>query len=184
MKKFTVYHIPGIKVGCTTNIKARMKSNEKKYTFKEFYILGSFDDIQIASDMEIYYHSKAGYKFSGFSPYTQVYAACKKGRNNGGTMSGRTHSSKTKKLQSDVQLTLNETKETCPNCGFIGAGGSMKRWHFDNCGREDRHAVDAKHPWIDKPVIKCPHCEVTSKNEGAMNRWHFDNCKFNIKESQ
>lgn len=23
--------------------------------------------------------------------------------------------------------------KTCPHCGFIGAGGSMKRWHFDNC---------------------------------------------------
>ena len=22
---------------------------------------------------------------------------------------------------------------TCPHCGKIGAGGSMKRWHFDNC---------------------------------------------------
>ena len=22
---------------------------------------------------------------------------------------------------------------TCPHCGKVGAGGSMKRWHFDNC---------------------------------------------------
>jgi len=24
-------------------------------------------------------------------------------------------------------------KKTCPHCGFVGGGGSMKRWHFDNC---------------------------------------------------
>ena len=23
--------------------------------------------------------------------------------------------------------------ETCPHCGTIGGGGSMRRWHFDNC---------------------------------------------------
>lgn len=22
---------------------------------------------------------------------------------------------------------------TCPSCGTVGSGGSMKRWHFDNC---------------------------------------------------
>ena len=26
--------------------------------------------------------------------------------------------------------------------------------------------------------IKCPHCEMASKNRGNMNRYHFDNCKF------
>jgi hypothetical protein len=24
-------------------------------------------------------------------------------------------------------------KKTCPHCGFIGAGGNMGRYHFDNC---------------------------------------------------
>lgn len=26
--------------------------------------------------------------------------------------------------------------------------------------------------------IKCPHCEMISKQRGNMNRYHFDNCKF------
>jgi len=25
--------------------------------------------------------------------------------------------------------------------------------------------------------LKCPHCDVTSKNRSNMNRYHFDNCK-------
>lgn len=24
-------------------------------------------------------------------------------------------------------------KKTCPYCGFVGAGGNMTRYHFDNC---------------------------------------------------
>ena len=29
-------------------------------------------------------------------------------------------------------------KIQCPNCGKIGGGGSMKRWHFDNCKDKDK----------------------------------------------
>lgn len=25
------------------------------------------------------------------------------------------------------------TKSICPHCGFIGGGGNMKRYHFENC---------------------------------------------------
>jgi hypothetical protein len=28
---------------------------------------------------------------------------------------------------------FKHVEKTCPYCGKIGAGGSMKRWHFDNC---------------------------------------------------
>lgn len=28
-----------------------------------------------------------------------------------------------------------------------------------------------------KPIVKCPHCEVTGRQGGAMSRYHFDNCR-------
>lgn len=28
-----------------------------------------------------------------------------------------------------------------------------------------------------RPMTKCPHCEVESKNMSCLMRWHFDNCK-------
>lgn len=28
---------------------------------------------------------------------------------------------------------------TCTHCGFTGAGGSMKRWHHDNCKQRSNH---------------------------------------------
>lgn len=30
---------------------------------------------------------------------------------------------------------LEKKQHRCPNCGHIGKGGAMKRWHFDNCKR-------------------------------------------------
>jgi hypothetical protein len=30
-------------------------------------------------------------------------------------------------------LGLEHPKRTCPNCDFVGTGGAMNRWHFDNC---------------------------------------------------
>ena len=59
-----------------------------------------------------------------------------------------------------------QEKVACPVCGKIGGISSMKRFHFDNCGKE-------------QPVQKvdCSECGV----EGGitnMKRYHFDNCKF------
>lgn len=31
--------------------------------------------------------------------------------------------------------------------------------------------------WDHKPFIKCPYCDISSKNGSAMKRWHFTNCK-------
>jgi len=30
----------------------------------------------------------------------------------------------------------NNTPRECPHCGKIGSGGSMNRWHFDNCKKK------------------------------------------------
>jgi len=31
-----------------------------------------------------------------------------------------------------------------------------------------------------RPIIKCPHCSMESKNNANMVRYHFDNCKFKV----
>lgn len=35
-----------------------------------------------------------------------------------------------------------------------------------------------KQAWINKPLIQCPYCEISSKNKGNMTRHHFNNCKY------
>lgn len=34
-------------------------------------------------------------------------------------------------------MKLGKVEMTCPVCGKIGIGNSMKRWHFDNCKHKD-----------------------------------------------
>lgn len=39
------------------------------------------------------------------------------------------------------------------------------------------HKQKLKDSWIDRPIIKCPHCSMESKHISNMRRYHFDNCK-------
>ena len=34
--------------------------------------------------------------------------------------------------------------------------------------------------WDIREMIKCPHCDIKSKNMANMKRWHFNNCKENL----
>lgn len=45
---------------------------------------------------------------------------------------GKTPSEETKEKLRQANQGKKETF-TCPHCGRVGGGGSMKRWHFDNC---------------------------------------------------
>lgn len=58
---------------------------------------------------------------------------------------------------------------TCPICNMTGGSNSMKRFHFENCGK----------PYLMKKE-KCPYCGIES-NKNILKRWHFDNCKYKNK---
>jgi predicted RNA-binding Zn-ribbon protein involved in translation (DUF1610 family) len=57
----------------------------------------------------------------------------------------------------------NKATVTCPTCGKTGQYVNMKRWHFENCGKE-------------RKLYTCPHCGANKALPGVM-RYHFDNCK-------
>lgn len=60
---YYIYHIPGIKIGCTNNIHRRMK--QQGYTV--FTILETHTDIQIASERERSLQKEYGYRIdSGY----------------------------------------------------------------------------------------------------------------------
>lgn len=56
---YYVYHIKGIKVGCTNNLKRRV---EKEQGYKDYTVLFESEDIKKASDAERHYQKKLGYK--------------------------------------------------------------------------------------------------------------------------
>ena len=49
--KYKIYHIPGVKIGCTTNVKKRVEE-EQGYKPDEYDILYETDDIVEASEAE------------------------------------------------------------------------------------------------------------------------------------
>jgi hypothetical protein len=54
---YYIYHIPGVKVGCTKNLTTRMK----RQGFSEYEILETHTDIDIASNREIELQNQYGY---------------------------------------------------------------------------------------------------------------------------
>ena len=56
---FYIYHIKGIKIGCTNDLKKRV---EKTQGYKDYEILATTDSIKEASKLEIYFQNKLNYK--------------------------------------------------------------------------------------------------------------------------
>jgi hypothetical protein len=80
---YYIYHIPGIKIGCSTEPQRRVKT--QGYT--DFNILEEHTDIHIASNREIELQKEYGYKVDNTS-YEQSYDWCNRGYSNGGKKTG------------------------------------------------------------------------------------------------
>ena len=88
---YYIYHIPGVKIGCTT----RPKSRVSQQGYSSYEILETHDCIDRASERELELQKEYGYKVDT-TPYWKVYKqreqtrsleACKKG----GLIRGNTH---------------------------------------------------------------------------------------------
>ena len=58
---YYLYHVPGVKIGVTKNIKERVE-NQQGYIESEYDILMSSDDINTISEWEIKLQKKFGYR--------------------------------------------------------------------------------------------------------------------------
>lgn len=63
---YYVYHIPGVKIGCTKNLKQRI--NQQK--FSHYEIIEEWDDVYMASKRELELQKQYGYKVDNI-PYYQ-----------------------------------------------------------------------------------------------------------------
>ena len=72
---YYIYHIPGIKIGCTKHIEKRIKQQG----FTEFEILETHTDIDIASDREIELQKQYGYSEPSNTNYKQHIEFAKAG---------------------------------------------------------------------------------------------------------
>ncbi len=69
--KYKIYHIPGKKIGCTTNIERRVVQ-EQGFKVGEYEILFETDDIKEAADAEKQLQKDLGYKVD-MKPYDKLF---------------------------------------------------------------------------------------------------------------
>jgi hypothetical protein len=67
---YCIYHIPGVKIGVTNNVKHRVEQ-QQGYTEDEYEILEMSDDIRYISKKELYLQQLYGYRIDE-KPYNKL----------------------------------------------------------------------------------------------------------------
>jgi hypothetical protein len=115
--KYYIYHIEGVKIGCSTNPKKRVK--EQGYT--EYQIVESHSDIGIAADRELELQKEYGYKVDSVR-YNQSLINWSKKKINGHPKAFKTI---VKSLDNSFERVYDSLSEACRDLG-LDKGNSLK----------------------------------------------------------
>ncbi len=166
MKTYYIYHIPGVKIGCTNTLKKRMKDQG----FTSWEIIEEHTDIYEASDREIELQKQYGYEVDRI-PYHESKRRLQKGVETSWknatpekkfertSVAGKVGIKKVQEMYSKEERAawtrkagLSTSKEHKQSAGGIGGSKTAKKEY------------------------QCPHCNHIGVSN-LMFRWHFDNCK-------
>jgi hypothetical protein len=160
---YYIYHIEGIKIGCTTQPKKRTKEQG----FKSYNILETYDDIYVASDREIKLQKQYGlpvdttpyYESSKRLRKNATFASASKGGKIGGKTTGQMH------------LDSGHWKRFCSLGGKTGAGGKVSGRLAVESGHVKIMAQKAKEklsiPCIAIRLSDNTHTEYSSQSEAG-----------------
>ena len=159
MTNYYIYHVAGIKVGCTKNLKRRV---EKEQGYLDYEVLEVYTDKAIASKREKELQLEFGYRVDG-GEYSQMEAM------------GRISS--VKNLNNKVGIHNPERRKEYASLGGKAQGpitGAKNResGHIQKLGRQLAE--------YNNRLQSCPYCEVESRGIGYI-RWHGENCKHKNK---
>ena len=142
---FYIYHIEGIKIGCSTNPKRRVE----RQGYSDYTILEIHNDINVAANREIELQKKYGYVEKMIrTDYVQHYEYASKGREAGKGLGAKAQIENkigiwglSKDERSKIQINASKVggvaqsqiERICPHCGKIGKGNGMYGSHFDRC---------------------------------------------------
>jgi len=162
MKKYYLYHIPGVKVGCTTRPHERIVEEQG---FDTYEILETYTDISVASAREIQLQEQMGYGRDNNATYENSYNA----RVSGGYRGGKTNKdsgwiSELGYNQGRANVESGHLQNIASQGGKI-SGSKLSKDHMSKLGKIGGN----------KQVI-CPHCGKQGLAR-PMHRWHFDKCK-------
>jgi hypothetical protein len=161
---YYIYHIPGVKIGCTKNIESRIKAQG----YSDYEILEEHTDIYVASDREIALQKQYGLPVDRLLYWKSIKQLIE----NPKTIPALKNSKLLKKT-GKKSLELGKTKENQSKNGKIGgkiAGQIAKdSGHIQALGRKNMLILHSTH-------TTCPYCNKTIKGT-IYFRWHGDNCK-------
>jgi hypothetical protein len=147
MVKYYIYHIKGVKIGCTINPKVRV--SEQGYT--DYEILETHTDIMVASKREIELQKEYAYKVDKVLYWKMIQLQTieekrkilksiegvggKIGGNIGGKISGRKNadSGHLKSICKSGGIASHSKRYTCPHCNKEGQYRAMQQFHGDRC---------------------------------------------------
>ncbi len=141
---YYIYHIEGIKIGCSTQVEKRVK--EQGYI--NFEILEEHVDIYEVSDREIELQKKYGYKVDTI-PY---WKSSQQLRKNATFKSAQKGGLKGGKTTGQIHLASGHWKTDCSLGGKTGAGGKIAGRLAVQSGRIKDMAQKAKEK-LSKPII-------------------------------
>lgn len=160
--KYHIYHVVGIKYGCTNNLERRFKQTRKRYGQDVVIeVVESFDDIDEASSKEV--ELNRIYKTKDRKPYSKMVEMQK----NITYREGEQHHN----FGQDISGSKN------PNYGNAWTDEMKQRISEANSNPSQETRTKMRAAWTRKEKITCPYCGKQSISRSNMNRWHFDNCK-------
>jgi len=142
---YYIYHIEGVKIGCSTNPKERVR----RQGYLNYSILESYNDINIAAKREIELQKIYGYIEKNIgTDYVQQYQYGVKGREAAKGLGAKAqienkigiwalNKNQRSKIQKNASkfggVAQSQIIRTCPHCGKVGKGNGMFGAHFDRC---------------------------------------------------
>ena len=150
---YQLYHIKGVKWGCSKNLVKRLKS--QGYTLTDAYEIIEISDLDEAADMEKELNIRDGYPFRDDQDYRVILNAGKHSYKNkkrvgpigtftkqdcelGGYIAGTYPTEKAREARRTNMNKLNEYK-TCPYCNIYARGIGYNRYHGDKCKLNPNH---------------------------------------------
>lgn len=196
----TIYHLVGIKVGCTNNIKSRTARNRRTYGRDiRVEILEEFSGtISECADLESEWSVRLGYgeirPDQRYDSESNKYMLGLKGAKYNPTK-GKKHTEQSKSLMSKNKMPFEHTEESKKriseslkgkmvgeNNPMYGKANSQKQKEFigslyrgKNLSEEHRKKI--RNSALNRPKVTCPHCNKTG-NPAPMALWHFDRCRY------
>lgn len=130
---YYIYHIEGIKIGCTKNYPSRCI--EQGYTTYE--LLETHNNINTANSREQILQEEYGYG-SDNRTYIQAVSSYEKSKDVWHSAGGSAGKCNEWRIQHNTIISKkgvesNNKKVICPYCSKEGQSRAMKRWHGDNC---------------------------------------------------